>query len=94
MELDVHEVARTRLLTGLSRILVLIHLGARRKVDLIRAGLGASTIYHNLLLLVEAGLVVKRGDEYVLTEKGEALARALLEFLSRAREILGDLWTS
>ncbi|ADV65390.1 transcriptional regulator [Desulfurococcus mucosus] len=90
MQLDEHEVARTRLLTAPSRMLVLMHLGARRKVDFIRAGLGAGTIYYNLILLEKAGLVRKSGNEYRLTSKGRKLAEALYGFLLKAKEILGD----
>lgn len=90
-QLDPHEVAHTRLLTGVSRILALMHLGAKRKVDFIRAGLGASTLYHNLILLEEAGLIIKKGDEYLLTEKGARLAEAIYKLLVEAKSLLGDL---
>ncbi|AFL67057.1 transcriptional regulator [Desulfurococcus amylolyticus] len=91
MSLDMREVARTKLLTGPSKILVLMYMGAKRKVDFIKAGLGASTIYYNMLFLVEAGLIVKKNGEYVLTEKGVMLAKALLECLLKAKDILGGL---
>jgi len=78
-EIQPLEIAESELLTGLAKLLVLIYLGNRRKVDIIKAGLGSSTLYYNLLKGVQQGLLIVREDKIELTEKGRAVAKILYD---------------
>jgi len=75
------EIAESELLTGLAKLLVLVYLGKKRKVDVIKAGLGSSTLYYNLLKGVQFGYVIVRENEIELTEKGKAIAKILYSAL-------------
>uniref|UniRef100_A0A7C4BB92 Transcriptional regulator n=1 Tax=Ignisphaera aggregans TaxID=334771 RepID=A0A7C4BB92_9CREN len=74
---DVYLVAQSEYYTGLARLLTLLYLGLNRKVDMIRAGLGSSTIYFNTLKGIQLGLIRVVDDKIELTEKGRAVAEIL-----------------
>jgi Mn-dependent DtxR family transcriptional regulator len=52
-----------------------------------RAGLGVSTVYSNLLKGVQLGLLVVKEDKIELTEKGKAAARILYEAFREIEKI-------
>jgi coproporphyrinogen III oxidase-like Fe-S oxidoreductase len=87
---EISRVVRSEYFTGLGRLLVLINMGLERKVDLMRAGLGVSTVYSNLLKGVQLGLLVVKEDRIELTEKGRAIARILYEAFKEIEKIEGS----
>ena len=87
---EVFLVAQSEYYTGLARLLVLLYLGLSRKVDMIRAGLGSSTIYFNTLKGVQLGLLRVVDDKIELTEKGKAVARILYEAFKEIEKIEGS----
>jgi coproporphyrinogen III oxidase-like Fe-S oxidoreductase len=89
-EKEVYLVAQTEYYTGLARLLVLLYLGLNRKVDMIRAGLGSSTIYFNILKGVQLGLLSIKNDKIELTEKGRSVARVLYEAFKEIEKIEGS----
>jgi hypothetical protein len=84
---DTYLVAQSEYYTGLARLLVLLYLGLNRKVDMIRAGLGSSTIYINILKGVQLGLLRVVDDEIKLTEKGRAVAEVLYRAFKEIEKI-------
>jgi len=86
-ERDVYLAAQCEYFTGLARLIVLLYLGLGRKVDMIRAGLGSSTIYFNILKGVQMGLLLVKDDKIELTEKGRAIARVLYDALKEIEKI-------
>jgi hypothetical protein len=84
---EIHDAARSEYFTGLGRLLILLHMGLERKVDFMRAGLGVSTVYSNLLKGVQLGLLVVKEDKIELTEKGKAAARILYEAFREIEKI-------
>jgi predicted methyltransferase len=89
-EEEVHGVVRSEYLTGLGRILILIYMGLVRKVDLMRSGLGVSTVYSNLLKGVQLGLLIVKEDKIELTEKGRAVAEVLYRAFKEIEKIEGS----
>ena len=89
-EEEVHGVVRSEYLTGLGRILILIYMGLVRKVDLMRSGLGVSTVYSNLLKGVQLGLLIVKEDKIDLTEKGRAVAEVLYRAFKEIEKIEGS----
>jgi len=87
---DTYLVAQSEYYTGLARLLVLLYLGLNRKVDMIRAGLGSSTIYINILKGVQLGLLRVVDDEIKLTEKGRAVAEVLYRAFKEIEKIEGS----
>jgi hypothetical protein len=87
---DAYLVAQSEYYTGLARLLVLLYLGLNRKVDMIRAGLGSSTIYTNILKGVQLGLLRVVDDKVELTEKGRAVAEVLYRAFKEIEKIEGS----
>jgi len=87
---ELHEVVKSEYFTGLGRLLILLYLGLSRKVDFMRAGLGASTVYSGLLKGVQLGLLVVREDKIELTEKGKAVAEILYKAFKEIEKIEGS----
>jgi len=87
---EIHDAARSEYFTGLGRLLILLHMGLERKVDFMRAGLGASTVYSSLLKGVQLGLLRVVDDKIELTEKGRATARILYEAFMEIEKIEGS----
>ena len=81
------EVAQSEYFTGLARLIMIVRLGYTRKRQIIRAGLGASTIYLNLLKATQRELALLKGDEIKLTPKGEKIADILLEAFDKLCKI-------
>jgi predicted methyltransferase len=87
---EIHDAARSEYFTGLGRLLILLHMGLERKVDFMRAGLGSSTIYINILKGVQLGLLRVVDDEIKLTEKGRAVAEVLYRAFKEIEKIEGS----
>ena len=87
---EVHNAARSEYFTGLGRLLILLHMGLERKVDFMRAGLGASTVYSSLLKGVQLGLLRVVDDKIELTEKGRAIAEVLYRAFKEIEKIEGS----
>jgi len=89
-ERELHEVVRSEYFTGLGRLLILLYLGLAKKVDFMRAGLGASTVYSGLLKGTQLGLIRVIDDKIELTEKGRAVAEVLYRAFKEVKKIKGS----
>jgi hypothetical protein len=87
---EIHDAARSEYFTGLGRLLILLHMGLERKVDFMRAGLGASTVYSSLLKGVQLGLLRVVDDKIELMEKGRSVAKILYEAFMEIEKIEGS----
>ncbi|MCC6025090.1 MAG: hypothetical protein LM555_02190, partial [Desulfurococcaceae archaeon] len=59
-------------------------------VDLMRSGLGVSTVYSNLLKGVQLGLLIVKEDKIELTEKGRVVAEVLYRAFKEIEKIEGS----